>query len=136
MAKLKPSHNAPVGVSAPTVSAGLTGEGVILGTLQYMAPEQLEGKEADAQTDIFAFGALVYEMATGQKAFSGESQASLESSGHRRRDRRWRIRQEGRAGRLLCGAIGAILGCGGQRFNSGFPALRERLLLDDPRLRL
>ena len=77
LAKLKPGHDAPVGVSAPTVSAGLTSEGAILGTLQYMAPEQLEGKEADARTDIFAFGALVYEMATGQRAFTGDSQASL-----------------------------------------------------------
>ncbi len=42
-----------------------------------MAPEQVEGKEADHRTDIFAFGAVVYEMATGQRAFSGESQASL-----------------------------------------------------------
>lgn len=42
-----------------------------------MAPEQLEGKEADARTDIFALGALVYEMATGKKAFEGKSQASL-----------------------------------------------------------
>ncbi len=42
-----------------------------------MAPEQLEGKEADARTDIFAFGALVYEMATGKKAFEGKSQTSL-----------------------------------------------------------
>ena len=60
-----------------TQSAGLTGEGKILGTLQYMAPEQLEGKDADARTDIFAFGATVYEMVTGQKAFEGTSQASL-----------------------------------------------------------
>ena len=55
----------------------LTAEGTILGTLQYMAPEQLEGKEADARTDIFAFGAVVYEMVTGKRAFEGKSQASL-----------------------------------------------------------
>jgi Tol biopolymer transport system component len=60
--------------------SNLTQEGTILGTFQYMAPEQLEGKEADARTDIFAFGAVLYEMATGQKAFSGKSQASLISS--------------------------------------------------------
>jgi serine/threonine-protein kinase len=61
----------------PTRSGPLTAEGAILGTLQYMAPEQLEGKEADARTDIFAFGAVLYEMATGRKAFVGKSQASL-----------------------------------------------------------
>ena len=55
----------------------LTAEGQILGTLQYMAPEQLEGKEADARTDIFAFGAVMYEMVTGEKAFEGASPASL-----------------------------------------------------------
>ena len=42
-----------------------------------MAPEQLEGKEADSRTDIFAFGAMLYEMITGKKAFEGKSQASL-----------------------------------------------------------
>jgi Tol biopolymer transport system component len=62
--------------SLPT-QQGLTREGTILGTFQYMAPEQLEGKDADARTDIFAFGATLYEMATGRKAFSGSTQASL-----------------------------------------------------------
>ncbi len=63
----------------PTQHA-LTQEGTILGTFQYMAPEQLEGREADARTDIFAFGCLLYEMTTGKKAFSGATQASLISS--------------------------------------------------------
>src|SRR5262247_693114 len=65
--------------SLPT-RQGLTQEGTILGTFQYMAPEQLEGKDADARTDIFAFGTVLYEMATGKKAFSGTSQASLISA--------------------------------------------------------
>ncbi|HSE39292.1 MAG TPA: protein kinase [Acidobacteriota bacterium] len=60
-----------------TASEPLTGKGTILGTLAYMAPEQLEGKEADARTDIFAFGAVMYEMATAKRAFEGNSQASL-----------------------------------------------------------
>jgi len=55
----------------------LTGAGMIVGTFQYMAPEQLEGKPADARTDIFAFGEVLYEMATGKAAFSGTSRASL-----------------------------------------------------------
>jgi Tol biopolymer transport system component len=61
----------------PTASDPLTAEGSIVGTLQYMAPEQLEAKPADARTDIFAFGVVLYEMATGKKAFEGKSQASL-----------------------------------------------------------
>jgi serine/threonine protein kinase len=61
----------------PTTPPGLTAHGTILGTFQYMAPEQLEGPEADARTDIFAFGAVLYEMVTGRKAFAGKSPASL-----------------------------------------------------------
>jgi serine/threonine protein kinase/Tol biopolymer transport system component len=61
----------------PTANDPLTAQGAIIGTLQYMSPEQLEGKEVDARTDIFAFGAVVYEMATGKRAFEGKSQASL-----------------------------------------------------------
>jgi serine/threonine protein kinase len=64
-------------LTAPPPESPLTGEGAILGTLQYMAPEQLEGREADTRTDIFAFGTVIYEMATGRKAFEGKSQASL-----------------------------------------------------------
>ena len=55
----------------------LTEKGVVLGTFQYMAPEQLEGKEADARTDIFALGAVIYEMVTGKTAFSGNNRTSL-----------------------------------------------------------
>jgi len=62
---------------SPTMTRALTTDGAIIGTFQYMAPEQLEGREADARTDIFAFGALLYEMATGRRAFEGKSQASL-----------------------------------------------------------
>ncbi len=80
LAKGLPSPGGREGITALPTQANLTEEGTILGTFQYMAPEQLEGKEADARTDIFAFGAALYEMATGKKAFSGESQASLISA--------------------------------------------------------
>jgi eukaryotic-like serine/threonine-protein kinase len=72
-----------VSVATSTISfeqRHLTTEGTILGTFHYMAPEQLEGREADARTDVFALGMLLYEMATGHKAFTGDSQASLIAS--------------------------------------------------------
>lgn len=62
---------------SPTEHKPLTEQGTILGTFQYMAPEQLEGQDADARTDIFAFGALLYEMATGRRAFQGKNKTSL-----------------------------------------------------------
>jgi eukaryotic-like serine/threonine-protein kinase len=78
LAKLRSPEAVVSGHSSfPTGAAPLTAEGTILGTLQYMAPEQLEGKEADPRTDLFAFGAIVYEIVTGQKAFQGKSQARL-----------------------------------------------------------
>jgi eukaryotic-like serine/threonine-protein kinase len=61
----------------PTTPPNLTAQGTILGTFQYMAPEQLEGREADARTDVFAFGVVLYEMLTGKKAFEATSHASL-----------------------------------------------------------
>jgi eukaryotic-like serine/threonine-protein kinase len=78
LAKLRPEPAVASAVSAtPTITTPLTGQGSILGTLQYMAPEQLEGKAADTRADLFAFGAIVHEMATGKKAFDGKSQASV-----------------------------------------------------------
>src|SRR6266852_5215939 len=79
LAKLK-QEVAPANVplsELPTANDPLTAEGSIVGTMQYMAPEQLEAKEVDARTDIFAFGVVVYEMAAGKKAFGGKSQASV-----------------------------------------------------------
>ena len=84
LAKAMAPMNPPAELSAlPTVAGAgspLTREGTILGTLPYMAPEQVEGEEADSRTDIFALGATLYEMATGRRAFSGSTQASLISS--------------------------------------------------------
>ena len=78
LAKVTPSVVATSGLSiAPTLQTPATLQGTILGTLQYMAPEQIEGQEADARTDVFAFGCVLYEMLTGKKAFEGRTQASL-----------------------------------------------------------
>jgi predicted Ser/Thr protein kinase len=80
LAKAMAPASTKSGLTSLPTQQGLTQEGTILGTFQYMAPEQLEGREADARTDIFAFGATLYEMATGRKAFSGSTQASLVSA--------------------------------------------------------
>ena len=61
----------------PTTPAAMTAQGAIVGTFQYMAPEQIEGHDADARTDIFAFGCVLHEMLTGKKAFEGKTHASL-----------------------------------------------------------
>ena len=63
--------------STRTTSPTLTAQGTILGTVEYMAPEQIEGKDADARTDLFAFGLVLFEMLTGRKAFEGNSAATL-----------------------------------------------------------
>lgn len=77
LARFTSSGDVVQGVTGVTRTTPLTGEGTILGTLHYMPPEQLEGKEADSRSDIFAFGCVLYEMATGKRAFDGKSQASL-----------------------------------------------------------
>jgi Tol biopolymer transport system component len=80
------SRPADVGSSAaaltnmPTMTSPLTTHGMIIGTLAYMAPEQLEGKETDARADLWALGCVLYEMATGKRPFEGASQASLITS--------------------------------------------------------
>jgi eukaryotic-like serine/threonine-protein kinase len=79
------SATVPAFTAAPTISGAspfspLTTAGSIVGTIQYMSPEQIEGKEADARSDIFAFGAVLYEMAAGKRPFEGKSQISLASS--------------------------------------------------------
>lgn len=64
-------------MTVPVSDQPLTTRGTVIGTFQYMSPEQVEGKEADARSDIFALGAVLYEMATGKPAFKGKSQASI-----------------------------------------------------------
>jgi serine/threonine protein kinase len=67
-------------MSGPSPASPLTTAGSIVGTIQYMSPEQIEGKEADARSDIFAFGAVLYEMTTSKRAFQGKSQISVASA--------------------------------------------------------
>jgi serine/threonine protein kinase len=82
LAKIK-TQSPSVDLSALPTKASVTIDGAILGTLQYMAPEQLEGVEADARSDIFALGSVLYEMVSGAKALPAKSQAALISNFHR-----------------------------------------------------
>jgi len=78
LARLHVAEAAPAGSSLATRTAEpLTDAGTRVGTVPYMAPEQVEGKEADARSDVFALGAILYEMATGHRAFEGETAASV-----------------------------------------------------------
>lgn len=78
LAKLIPSPDVAQSATAPpTATSPLTTRGTIVGTYQYMAPEQLEGADVDVRTDIFAFGCVLYEMATGHQAFEGKTQAGV-----------------------------------------------------------
>jgi eukaryotic-like serine/threonine-protein kinase len=67
-------------LTAATQAAPVTQEGIVVGTFQYMSPEQVEGKEVDTRSDIFSFGAVLYEMLTGKRAFEGKSQLSVASA--------------------------------------------------------
>src|SRR5215472_368941 len=67
-------------VTLQSPSSPITGVGAVVGTIQYMSPEQIEGKEVDARSDIFALGAVLYEMTTGRRAFEGKSQLSIASA--------------------------------------------------------
>ena len=80
LARLRPPAASGLSNSEPCIPQRETVPGLIAGTLPYMAPEQLEGNEVDARADIFAFGAVLYEMITGRKAFEGTSQASVMSA--------------------------------------------------------
>ena len=78
LAKPNLARDGTSGLTAmPTQTTPLTAQGTIVGTYQYMSPEQVEGREADARSDIFALGAVLYEMATGKRAFDGKSQISV-----------------------------------------------------------
>jgi serine/threonine protein kinase len=73
-------QSAPLKRDGDTLTRALTSQGTIVGTLQYMSPEQLQGRETDTRSDLFAFGCVLYEMLTGKRAFGGDSTASVIAS--------------------------------------------------------
>ena len=77
LAKLREADTDDDGLRDATATLHATQEGEILGTVSYMSPEQLEGRQVDARTDLFAVGAVLHEMTTGRRAFNGESRASV-----------------------------------------------------------
>ncbi len=70
-------HGGPLKETDATLTQAITGEGEMVGTLQYMSPEQLQGKEADARSDLFSFGCVLYEMLTGRRPFDGPNAATI-----------------------------------------------------------
>ena len=87
-------------IDTPTISGPITVRGQIIGTIAYMSPEQVQDKNVDARSDIFSFGAVLYEMATGQSAFSGESAATVIAEILRGEPKPASILQSGGPGRI------------------------------------
>jgi eukaryotic-like serine/threonine-protein kinase len=80
MPENRPTSGLSKTFSSPVLTHPLTARGTLIGTFQYMSPEQVEGKEADTRSDIFSLGAVLYEMVTGKRAFEGKSQISVASA--------------------------------------------------------
>lgn len=77
LAKRQPGPEAVAQSALSTGEAPATSQGTVIGTLQYMAPEQIQGRDADARTDVFALGEVLYEMVTGRRAFEGQNRVSI-----------------------------------------------------------